>query len=145
MTTFANRLTFPRGLRDNNPGNIRPNDSYKWDGQIGSEGGYCVFIDVEHGIRAMAKDLVAKIGKDKLNTIALYVPKYAPKEDHNNTQGYIDRICHDTGFLANQILVPEKYTISKLIKAHIGVEVGNYYSGYITDGMITTGVSLALE
>lgn len=145
MTTFANRLTFPRGLRDNNPGNIRPNDSYKWDGQIGSEGGYCVFIDVEHGIRAMAKDLVAKIGKDKLNTITLYVPKYAPPADNNNTQGYIYTVCHLTGFLPNQGLVADQYTISKLVKAHISVEIGPHYAGYVTDAMITMGVELCFK
>lgn len=144
MTTFANNPSLPRGLRDNNPGNIRPSTKYKWDGQVGSENNYCVFIDVEHGIRAMAKDLMAKIGRG-LNTIAKYVPVYAPPSDNNNTQGYINRVCAATGFAPDEVLQVNTYTIGKLVKAHISVEVGDHYAGYITDMMIQVGVKLAVE
>ncbi len=143
-TSFANNQNLPRGLKDNNCGNIRPNDAYKWDGQIGVEGGYCVFVDIEHGIRALAKDIKTKITKDGLNTIFKYVPKFAPPGDGNNTQGYIDRVCKATGFAPDEVLTPDYYTLFKLVRAHISVEVGEHYAELVTDQMVRDGVSLAV-
>lgn len=141
-TSFAGNSGLPRGLRDNNPGNIRPNPKYKWFGEIGQEHGYSIFIDVEHGLRAMAKDLKSKI-KRGLNTIESYVKIYAPPEDGNNTEGYIQRIVTSTGIARNAILTPDAATLFKLVKAHVAVEIGDHYSGYITDQMITEGVAMA--
>ncbi len=144
MTSFSSNQSLPRGLRDNNPGNIRPNPAYVWYGQVSVEHGYVVFDNVEHGIRAMAKDLKAKI-KRGLNTIEKYIPIYAPPSDNNNTEGYIQRVVKSSGIARNAVLVPDTTTLFRLVKAHIAVEIGDHYAGYITDLMIQTGVSMALN
>lgn len=141
-TSFSNQPNLPRGLRDNNPGNIRPNPNYAWDGQVTTENNYVVFCDIEHGIRAMGKDLTNKIVKDGLNEIALYVPKYAPPSDNNATRAYISTVSELSGIPASQHLTADPVTLFKLIKAHIHVEVGVTDCVLITDTMINTGISL---
>jgi hypothetical protein len=144
MTSFANRPNLPRGLRDNNPGNIRPNPTYIWSGQTSSENNYCTFDSVENGIRAMAKDLKTKIVKHGWNTIAKYIPAYAPEEDNNNTAGYIARVSKLSGFAPDAPLTANYDTLFRLVKAHINVEVGDHYAGMITDDMIKAGVRMAI-
>ena len=140
-TSFIGQNNLSRGVRNNNPGNIRPNPAFKWAGEIGQEGGYVIFIDVEHGIRAMRKDLTNKIVKDHLNTLDLYISKYAPPEDGNDTQAYINKVSQLTGFIHNQPLTADKLTLFKLVKAHIQVEDGKDYK-LITDKMIQDGIDL---
>jgi hypothetical protein len=144
MTSFSGRANLPRGLRDNNPGNIRPSIRYQWNGQVGTENNYVVFVDIEHGLRAMCKDLMSKINRG-LNTLNKYIPVYAPPSDNNNTQGYIDRVSKSTGIEPKAILDTNKTTMVKLVKAHIAVEIGGHYAELITDDMINHGVDLALN
>lgn len=142
MTTFAGQLSLPRGLRNNNVGNIRPNPNYTWYGQTGVSGGYCVFASVEDGIRAMGKDLRTKIVKDRLNEIATYIPRYAPESDNNDTAAYISTVSELSGIPATQPLTADPLTLFKLIKAHIHVEVGAKECVLITDSMINAGIAL---
>lgn len=143
MTDFSSNTSLPRGLRDNNVGNIRPNPAYTWYGAKGVENNYVIFDDVEHGIRAMAKDLRSKI-KRGLNTIASYIPVYAPPSDNNNTEGYIQRVEKLSGISRSSILTADYPTLSKLVKAHINVEIGEHYAALVTDQMIKDGVTMAL-
>lgn len=137
-------LSLPRGIRDNDPGNIRPNKDNPWLGQINVDDNYCVFSFIEYGIRAIAKDLHTKIAVRGFNTIAKYIPIYAPPTE-NNTPGYIARVESLSGIDANQILTADAPTLFKLVKAQINVEVSPHYAEMITDEMITTGVSLAFN
>lgn len=141
-TSFAGQNNLPRGLRDNNVGNIRPNPNYSWDGQIATENNYVVFCDVEHGVRAMGKDLTNKIVKDGLDTIATYILKYAPKSDNNATDAYIKTVSELSGIPPTQHLTPTPLVLFSLIKAHIHVEVGAEYCGLVTDDMIKAGIAL---
>lgn len=140
-TSFIGQLNLPRGLRNNNPGNIRPNPKYKWNGETGAENAYCIFVDIEHGIRAMGKDLTSKINRG-LNTLAKYIPVYAPPADNNPTDSYIQIVSQLTDFAPNQILIPNADTLFSLVKAHIHVEVGTKYCYLITDKMIHDGIAL---
>lgn len=141
-TSFIGRTDLPRGLRDNNPGNIRPSTKYTWNGQTGVENGYCIFIDMEHGLRAMAIDLRSKINRG-LNTISKYIPVYSPNGDGaNNEAAYIKSVCDDTGFSATQILIADKDTLKKLVHAHIEVEVGIKKAFNVTETMINDGINL---
>lgn len=78
-----------RGIRNNNPGNIRYNKRITWDGQTGADaGGYVIFESAFKGIRAMARDLITKQGRG-LNTIAKIIPVYAPEQDNNDVAAYV--------------------------------------------------------
>lgn len=143
MNTFSNQPQLPRGERNNNPGNIRWNANITWLGQIGKdEDGYCIFDYVEHGIRAMAKDLSSKIRRG-LNTIAKYIPVYAPRFE-NNTDGYIARTSQLSGIAADAVLSIDEPTLFRLVKAQISVEEGTSNAGLITDAMIAEGVGMAV-
>ena len=148
MTSFIGQPNLPRGLRDNNPGNIRPSTKYKWNGQTGidnkgGQGSYVIFQDIEHGIRAMAKDLSNKIFRG-LNTLNKYIKVYAPADDANDTANYIKRVSHDTGIAPDELLYADAPTLHKLVKAHIAVEIGDKFSHMVTEQMIETGVKMAV-
>jgi len=144
MTDFSQNKDLPRGLRQNNLGNIRPSTKYQWNGQIGIKDNYVVFSDVEHGIRAMAKDLLSKI-KRGLDTLDKYIPVYSPDGDGANDQNaYINAMVKSTGFKPDTILSPDYYTLTKLVKGHIGVENGSKYAALVPEEAINLGVTMAL-
>ena len=77
-------------LSINNPGNIRINPNIRWVGEVypSHSTQFCEFIDMPHGYRVMFVDLANKI-KAGTNTVEEIIDKYAPPEDHNNTEQYI--------------------------------------------------------
>lgn len=143
-TSFIGRKDLARGIRDNNPGNIRPSTKYKWLGQIGVESGYVIFVDIEHGLRAMAKDLISKINRG-LNEISLYVPVYAPLSDSNDPASYIALVSKLSGFDPNELLIANPTTIYKLVKAHIVEECGQANADLISDDSVLQGINMAFS
>lgn len=85
---YRGRADLPLGIRNNNPGNIRPGDS--WVGEAGVNKGFVVFRELPFGIRALAIDLVNKHLKG-YNTIRKVITRYAP-ESENNTEAYIKAV-----------------------------------------------------
>ena len=103
----------PRGIRNNNPLNIRLS-SDKWQGQIngkgnidgnsslsseraGGEAVFCVFSSMEYGWRAAFVILCKTYyGKYKLRTIRDIVSRWAPAKE-NNTPAYIRHVSDYTG------------------------------------------------
>lgn len=85
-----------RGIRDFNPGNMRPG-LQKWLGEQTPDGNYCVFDTPEHGIRAMAKNLIGYQTKYGLRTIRGIITRYAPPSDNNDTAAYINAVSADVG------------------------------------------------
>lgn len=140
--SFAGQKNLPRGLRDNNPGNIRPNQHYTWLGQIATENNYVVFQSIEFGLRAMAMDLKHKILRG-LDTIEKYIPVYAPAGDNNDPEAYTKTVSKMSGIPQDAKLIPDIATIQALVKAHIFVEVGGNFAKLITDEMIKEGVGKA--
>ena len=63
----------PRGLRNNNPGNIRVVKGQVWQGEItGSrkkDKSFCEFVTIAHGYRALIKLLQNYRRKNGLNTL----------------------------------------------------------------------------
>jgi len=111
-----------RGLRNNNPGNIRPGQHFR--GEIGTDGGYVVFGTAFDGIRAIAVDLLTKM-EHAVDTVAEIVTRYAPPAE-NDTKAYIAAVCHDTGFKCDDILNlnhPEQ--LQPLVRAIILHECGS--------------------
>jgi hypothetical protein len=136
--SFLNIAGYPLGLRNNNPGNIRPGDS--WQGMIGTNSGFVVFENIGYGIRALGIDLRTKIGNG-YNTIQLIITRYAPPSE-NNTQAYINSVVSSTGFSATKILTADGPTLFALIRAIINVEVGPQYAHLITSDDINEGLAM---
>lgn len=81
----------PRGVRNNNPGNIRAT-SDQWVGKVGvDDAGFCVFDTPEHGIRAAARILIRYQSRG-LKTLRQIIRTWAP-ENENDTDAYLDHVC----------------------------------------------------
>jgi len=88
----------PRGIRNNNPGNIRWGD--EWQGLIPksqrNDKLFCQFTSPEYGIRAMIVILRNYQSKYGLRTITGMIKRWAPPNE-NDTQAYIDSVAQATG------------------------------------------------
>ncbi len=84
-----------RGLRNNNPGNIRLSKD-KWHGlrAVQTDKEFFQFETMAHGYRALIRTLQNYRKLHKCQTIADFISRYAPKIE-NNTAGYIQRVCRE--------------------------------------------------
>ncbi len=137
--SFIGRSDLHIGLRNNNPGNIRPGEP--WQGKIGEDGGFIVFLDITYGTRALAKDLNTKITKG-LDTIRSIITQYAPASDNNDVAAYITSVSNDTGIGPDEQLGNDPDTLHSLVRAIMNHENGNAQSALVTDQDIDTGISM---
>ena len=94
----------PRGIRNDNPLNIRHGKS-QWVGmrEKQTDKAFVQFSKRVYGYRAafvLIRGYIAK-GKD---TIGKIVAKWAPSSDGNNTQSYISYVSKSTGIHASHAL-----------------------------------------
>jgi hypothetical protein len=102
-----------RGLRNNNPGNLR----YKGQAGASNAGGFAQFKSMADGIRAASKqiDLYMKRG---LNTISKIISTYAPSSE-NDTDAYIKDVSKRLGKSADAPLTDnDKAQLLAAIFAH---------------------------
>ncbi|ECB4071354.1 TPA: structural protein [Salmonella enterica subsp. enterica serovar Napoli] len=122
----------PRGIRNNNPGNIRWGDD--WKGLVPKEQrtdkSFCQFIKPEYGIRAMIVILRNYQRKHGLNTISGIISRWAPTNE-NNTQAYIDSVAKSTGVTPDQFIhTDDSRFMMKLLQAIIRHENGEQPYGF---------------
>lgn len=79
--------------RCNNPGNIRYTASQKWQGLDNPpcEKGFCRFLDMTYGMRALLITLRTYIRKHNLTDVESIISRYAPSSE-NDTRAYISRV-----------------------------------------------------
>lgn len=82
-----------RGLRNNNPGNIRLSAT-PWQGEIrpSQDSSFCQFTSMAHGYRALLKLLRNYSRLHGCCTVADFISRWAPSHE-NNTSAYIRRVC----------------------------------------------------
>lgn len=117
----------PRGVRNNNPGNIRWGD--EWKGLVAekqrSDKSFCQFTAPEYGIRAMIIILRNYQRKHGLNTISGIIHRWAPTNE-NDTQAYINSVAKATGVDPDQrIDTSDSRFMMKLLQAIIQHENGD--------------------
>lgn len=85
----------PRGLRNNNPGNIRITKD-KWQGlrEQQTDGSFFQFIAPMWGYRALLRTLQNYRRRHGCQSIADFIKRWAP-ESENNTSAYITRVCKE--------------------------------------------------
>lgn len=82
-----------RGIRNNNPGNIRYNPANDWLGQVGQDdAGYAIFDTPENGIRALGKLLTNYFTRYGLDSVRSIIYRWAPPSDDNPTENYISHV-----------------------------------------------------
>lgn len=119
----------PRGIRNNNPLNIRKGNKWKGERPVQTDRSFEEFVSMEYGIRAgfvILRKYITGYGglTQKFNTIDKIVRRWAPPTE-NATQKYIDFVAKDMGISANQtISFTNKALMVNLVYAMIFVECG---------------------
>ena len=117
-----------RGLRNNNPLNIRRVAGTNWKGQRAkqTDRSFVQFESIEFGLRAAFVLLRTYSRKYKLNCIRDIITRWAPPSE-NDTERYIKNVCLWTGFGGNERLTEAQWP--KLVRAmarqECGVELSN--------------------
>lgn len=139
---MINKINIPRGIRNNNPGNIRWGDDWQGLDPQGREKdpAFCVFTAPEWEIRALVKILCNYQTKYKLRDVRSILNRYAPPNE-NDTESYIANVCRVLGVRDSEsVNVFEKPVMLNLIKAIIRQENGEQpYSNEI----LLKGIKLA--
>ena len=99
----------PRGVRTNNPGNIKDGPFARgMRGYVGTDGVNARFDSPDSGYAAMDKLLGVYDQKYGLNTVAGILGRWAPANaDGNDTGGYINYVAKRLGVDPNAPLTPE--------------------------------------
>lgn len=126
--SYLGQSGLPRGMRNNNPGNIRIS-STAWKGKVpvasNTDRAFEQFTAWVWGIRAMIKNLQSYQRDRGLNTLNQIISTWAPAADNNNTTAYVAAVSMDTGINPTQPLnLTDKNTMRKLVKAMAKVENG---------------------
>lgn len=93
MTEHAETHELPRGLRNNNPGNLRDNPDQQWLGQTGAdESGFAIFGTASYGIRALLHTLHTYYFVHNLRSVVDIIMRWAPPSE-NDTQAYVTSVA----------------------------------------------------
>ncbi len=85
-------LKMPRGIRNNNPMNLRKS-TISWQGKVeGTDTSFETFVTPEYGIRAGAKVLMTYQSKYALKSVREIINRFAPPIE-NNTDSYIKHVA----------------------------------------------------
>ena len=90
----------PRGIRNHNPLNIRRTGKDQWQGlaEVQNDRSFCQFESLEWGWRAAFYLLTRTYyHTHRLYTIRGIISRWAPPQDHNNTEAYIKNVSRLTG------------------------------------------------
>lgn len=122
--------TQSRGLRNNNPGNIR-RSADKWKGlrPVQTDSEFFQFTSSVWGIRAMARLLQNYQKRYGLDTVEQIINRWAPPVE-NDTESYIKSVAKNVGVTSSQVIdLNNVETLLRLVKSVIRHENGvNPYS-----------------
>ncbi|WP_454890006.1 hypothetical protein [Serratia quinivorans] len=153
-------MATPRGIRNNNPGNLDRGDP--WQGLVDnqSEPRFCTFKDPTWGIRALTVTLITYHDKRKakdgsrIDTIREIITRWAPPHE-NDTEAYIRTVAKAVGVPADMEVSLHDYgTIRPLVEAIIRHENGRgplknentWYSAEVIDeGLRRAGIVKAVK
>lgn len=136
----SGKATMPRGIRNNNPGNlVRNNTAWQGMAEQQSDERFVTFESPEYGIRAMARVLRTFGKKYNLRTIEQIISRWSPSSE-NETDAYIAHISQRLGISPNTPLdLNDDEILKNLLQVMIRHENGiNPYN----DETISKGIAL---
>lgn len=95
MSSRKNKI--PRGIRNNNPLNIRVGNNWKGEVSQPTDHTFEQFTEMKWGVRAAFVVLKNYIVRHKCNTIEKIITRWAPNNE-NNTKAYIKSVCDRTNY-----------------------------------------------
>lgn len=134
-----------RGLKNNNPGNIKHSSRNKWQGldkPPSDDKGFCRFSTMPYGVRAIAVLLTAYQDRFHCDNVSDLISRWAPSgADANPTDRYIQFVAGKLGVSAHdEIDTHDHLTMRTLVEAIIRFENG---SQPLTESQINAGLALA--
>jgi GH24 family phage-related lysozyme (muramidase) len=134
----------PRGIRNNNPGNIEINKANDWEGKVpldkNTDGRFEQFVSYDYGVRALII-LLRNYVKGGRDTITKVFAAYAPPGE-NNTQAYIKFVAGRLNIGADATLPLTKTVLKELAQAIGKMENGKEC---ISDEQFEAGWGLVSE
>jgi hypothetical protein len=131
--------TKTRGLRNNNPGNIRKVPGTVWQGQTPeqTDDAFVQFMSAEYGIRALTRVLNNYAARG-LNTVADIINTYAPPSE-NDSSAYVNAVAQQLNVAPDATIDVTAY-LPSLIAAIVHHENGVQPYAFAT---IERGIALA--
>lgn len=125
----ADKGSSVRGIRNNNPFNLRPSSQYTWQGEAGVDAGpagpYLIFSTPFYGLRAGYINLLNQQKLHGLDTVRAVISKYAPAADRNDTDAYIAAVAGALGVAPDaRIDLTDPATLDAFARAVIQHENG---------------------
>lgn len=136
----------PRGIRNNNPGNIEWGDP--WQGLVSSDKRtdkrFCQFVSPAYGVRAMVRTLITYQDKHGIKTVSGAINRWAPPVE-NDTASYIRAVQHAVGgdFIDMHDYKYIKPLVESIIKHENGVGGLKTPNTWYSDDVINEGLRLA--
>ena len=119
-----NITPLPRGIRNNNPLNIRVGNSWLGEVKEPTDNVFEQFCHITYGLRAAFILLRRYINRYKLNTIEKIITRWAPSNE-NNTKSYIAHVAQGMQLDPNTpIRYEDKITMCRLVYEMAFVENG---------------------
>lgn len=118
------KKTTPRGIRNNNPLNIRIGNTWLGERANPTDDAFEEFVSIEYGYRAAFCILRRYIKRYHKNTITSIISTWAPANE-NNTQRYIDFVADKMQISPSDIILySDKVTMIRLVAAMQLMECG---------------------
>lgn len=114
----------PRGLRNNNPGNIRRNsDVFQGEVNPSRDQQFKQFKTMAYGYRAVFKILSNYYRKYSLTTIRKMIGRWAP-ENENNTSAYVSLVSSYAGIGSDDLISFDREQMIRIVAGMSKVENG---------------------
>lgn len=122
-------MQVPRGIRNNNPLNIRHGSKWRGLRREQTDKAFCQFVSIRYGLRAGFLLLLRYIQHYKLNTVPEIIHRWAPTSE-NDTENYINVVCTRARICRSEIIsAAHKEQMCRLVEAMCFVECGQPISG----------------
>ena len=119
----------PRGIRNNNPLNLRRTKTY-WAGlsQEQTDPAFFQFSSMTFGWRAAWMTLRSYYNKHGLRTVRDILNRWAPPSDSNNTDRYIGIVSEKSGWKADKVLPSPDEAPATLLSPRCAVAISSRFS-----------------
>ena len=140
------KIVSPRGIRNNNPLNIRVGNDWQGERKPNTDGAFEQFTTMQYGYRAAFKLLKGYIEKHHCRTIRFIINRWAPPKE-NNTNAYLKRVVEISGlnpdaviaFKQKQNMIDLAYAMT-IVENGVGVEKSVIAAGYdLAEGSVRGG------
>lgn len=146
-----NKAQLPRGVRNNNPGNIRNKTKDKWQGlsEKQNDPSFLQFKDATYGIRAIARLLITYQDKYDCHTVNEFINRWAPPTE-NDTKGYsaavlahLNSVISEYSLQNTAIDMHQYGWLRGMVEAIIQQENGHPWMELYTNAEIDKGLLMA--